>query len=253
MTAQAVLGRLRPDLYRDPEWIRATWLGNDWISLLVAVPLLAAALTRRSPAGRLLAMGVMTYAIYNYAFYLFGGGLNAFFPLYVLASWLAVAGLVAELRSPASVPHLSLTAWPKLTGAYLFLVALLLTAVWTALWAGDIFAGHPAPPDRDAFRIVAATDLLLLVPMLAVAGATLWRGHPLAGLVAPIAAVQGALYLAVLATNSAIAVALGLSKPPAELPIWIPLLLLTTAAAAILLRSVETSERSAPPRRDRSG
>ncbi len=37
MTVQATLGLILPGQYRDVEWIRATWYGNDWVTLIVAV------------------------------------------------------------------------------------------------------------------------------------------------------------------------------------------------------------------------
>src|SRR5687768_2368087 len=85
MPLQAALGLLLPGEYRDPEWIRATWFGNDCVSLLVAAPLLLAAFVssrRASARGVLVWLGTLAYATYNYAFYLFGAALNVFFPLY---------------------------------------------------------------------------------------------------------------------------------------------------------------------------
>ena len=32
MAVQATLGLAMPTLYRDAEWIKATWFGNDWIT-----------------------------------------------------------------------------------------------------------------------------------------------------------------------------------------------------------------------------
>ena len=40
MTAQALLGLLLSEHYRDPEPIRTTWFGNDWVTLVLALPLL---------------------------------------------------------------------------------------------------------------------------------------------------------------------------------------------------------------------
>lgn len=53
MLAQSVLGLLYRGQYRDVEWIAAMWLGNDWVTLGVALPLLAAGLvlTRHGSAG----------------------------------------------------------------------------------------------------------------------------------------------------------------------------------------------------------
>lgn len=49
MFAQSALGRVFPGQYRDVEWIRATWFGDHWITLVVGAPLLVASilLTRR--------------------------------------------------------------------------------------------------------------------------------------------------------------------------------------------------------------
>jgi hypothetical protein len=44
MAVQSVLGLLFQRQYRDVEWIKATWFGNDWVTLVAAVPLLVVAL-----------------------------------------------------------------------------------------------------------------------------------------------------------------------------------------------------------------
>ena len=46
MCAQALLGLAFLEEYRDPEPIRTTWFGNDWVTLLLAVPLLVTGLVR---------------------------------------------------------------------------------------------------------------------------------------------------------------------------------------------------------------
>jgi hypothetical protein len=100
VVVQAVLGLVFPDAYRDVEWIRATWFGHDGVTLLVAVPLLLAALAaarRGSGRGTLLWLGLLGDAGYNYAFYLFGAALNAFFPIYAVLVVLTVAVLVLAL------------------------------------------------------------------------------------------------------------------------------------------------------------
>ena len=96
MLVQSLLGLLQSDQYRDVEWIKVTWYGNDWITLVAAVPLLSLALLhtgRESVRGRLLVLGMAGYAVYNYAFYLFGAALNVFFPLYVVSFLLAILTL----------------------------------------------------------------------------------------------------------------------------------------------------------------
>lgn len=97
MVVQSVLGLVFRGQYRDAEWIRLTWFGNDWVTLVVATPLLVASLLlarRGSVRGLLLWLGVVGYGAYNYAYYMLGAALNAFFPLYVAALLVSVATLV---------------------------------------------------------------------------------------------------------------------------------------------------------------
>lgn len=64
MVVQSALGLTFSDQYRDREWIRTMWLGNDWVTLLVAVPLLilgSVAANRGRARGHLLWIGVTAY------------------------------------------------------------------------------------------------------------------------------------------------------------------------------------------------
>jgi hypothetical protein len=82
MVTQASLGLTWWTAYRDDDWIRAAWFGNDWVTLVVAAPLLFRAVIRAGDGSirhRLLWLGLVGYAVYNYAFYLFGAALNIFF------------------------------------------------------------------------------------------------------------------------------------------------------------------------------
>jgi hypothetical protein len=242
MFVQASLGLLMPDQYRDADWIRATWYGNDWITLVAAVPLLWFG-TRLSGSGsirgRLVVAGVAGYAIYNYAFYLFGAALNSFFLLYVVNFVLGIVtlGLVAsrfDLTSLTSSLHGENPV--RLIGGYLVFMAVGLAIVWLGIWGAYVFTGRPTPIEPEAFKVVAALDVSLMVPALTVGGVLLWKRRPSGYLIATIATIQGALYLLVLSVNSAIAIRRGLASAPGELPIWGPLTLFTTAAAVVLLR-----------------
>jgi hypothetical protein len=100
MTAQSLTGLVAPEQYRDVEWIKATWWGNDWLTLVVAAPLLlmsSSGARRGSARSFLLYAGGVAYVIYNYAFYLLGAALNLFFPLYVVLVVLASVILIITL------------------------------------------------------------------------------------------------------------------------------------------------------------
>jgi hypothetical protein len=243
MLGQSLLGLLLSNHYRDVEWIKATWYGNDWITLVAAVPLLSIGLlraARESVRGRLLVLGMVGYAVYNYAFYLFGAALNVFFPLYVVSLLLGTLTLgfsLSRLDVTAVANAVRHDAPVRLVGGYLVFVAMGLAAVWFGMWGAYAFAGRPTPIEPEAFKIVAALDLSLMVPALAVGGVMLWRRTSWGYVIATIAAIQGALYLLVLSVNSAIAIERGLVSGPGELPIWGPLAIFTATAAILLLSS----------------
>ena len=103
MGIQAVIGLVFQTAYRDIDWIRATWFGNDWVTLVVAVPLLFAGLVRGAAGsirGLLLWLGLIAYALYNYVFYLFGAALNPFFPILCRC-----ARVVSDRADPRCIAH----------------------------------------------------------------------------------------------------------------------------------------------------
>lgn len=84
MAVQAATGMLVPGLYRGEAFALQAWRVNDPVTLIAAVPLTFASLMvarRGSLRGLLVLLGAMQYALYNYAFYLFGAALNAHFLL----------------------------------------------------------------------------------------------------------------------------------------------------------------------------
>lgn len=253
LVAQSALGLLFQGVYRDVEWIKATWFGNDWVTLVVAAPLLIAALMlvrRGSTRGLLLWLGLLGYSIYNDAFYLFGVALNAFFPFYIVALILAVAALIlalAQIDRTKVAAEFSPRTPARIVGGYLVCIAVMFFVVWLGMWAAHVFAGRPTPTkEPEAFKLVAALDLTLMMPTLGLGGILLWRRQAWGYLIATLAAIQGALYLLVLSVNSAVSIARGLEAAPGQLPIWGTLLVATTAAAGLLLASVRASEASAP-------
>jgi len=248
MVVQSVLGRVYPGQYRDAQWIRLTWFGNDWFTLAVAVPLLVVSLLlsrRGSVRGLLLWLGTLGYGAYNYAYYMLGAALNAFFPLYVAALVVSVASLVLAL-SRIDVARVAVSFRPKtpvrLVGGYLVFVASGLSSVWMATWAAYVFAGRPTPVEPEAFKLVAALDTAIMVPALALGGVLLWRRNAWGYVVAAIAGVQGSLYLLVLSINSVVEVLRGLGEAPRELPLWGTLAATTAAVTLLLLANARGGE-----------
>jgi hypothetical protein len=250
MCAQSLTGLLAPAQYRDVAWIKAAWFGNDWLTLIVAVPMLvisSVGAQRGSARARLLFLGAVGYAVYNYAFYLLGAALNIFFPLYVASVVVAAVILIVTLgRLDASTIKLSArpAAPLALIGGSFIVIGLGLGLVWIWMWAAYVFFGRPTPVDPDAFRLVAALDLSLMAPALVSSGMLLWRGRPWGVVLAAIAGVQGSLYLAVLSINSLIAIGRGLAAGRRELVIWGPLAAVTVLVTVLLLSSVHGSVKT---------
>lgn len=88
------------------------------------------------------------------------------------------------------------------------------------MWATHVFGGRPTPVEPEAFKVVAALDLSLMVPTLVFGGVLLWRRRPWGYLISAVVTTQGALYLLVLSVNSFVAVRRGLAEAPGELPVW---------------------------------
>jgi hypothetical protein len=245
MVAQALLGVRLPDRYRDIEWIAATWWGNDWVTLLVAVPLLAGAhacAQTGSARALLLYLGTLAYAIYNYAYYLLGAALNIFFPLYASALLLAALSLITSL-STVNAAHLS-SRFGRETpiraiGGYFVVVGVSLAVVWIAIWAAYAFAGRPTPIEPEAFKVVAALDLVLMAPPLIIGGTLLWRHQPWGYIVGAIGGVQASLYLIVLSVNSLVFLARGLTAWPGELPMWGTLAMLSSVMTLVLFLNID--------------
>jgi hypothetical protein len=247
MTLQAVLGLMFPAQYRDVEWIRAMWFGNDWVTLVVAVPLLLigrASAKSGSARGLLLWLGVTAYAAYNYAFYLFGAALNVFFPLYVALLVLASGTLIVALpfadhRDIGS--RFDPPGSAKALAGYFIFLGLGLAGVWLGMWAAYVFAGRPTPVEPDAFRLVAALDLSVMVPLLLSGGTLMWRKQAWGPVMCAIGGIQESLYLLVLSVNAIVAIRRGLAASPGELPIWGTLHVFTATATAIAILGVSDS------------
>ena len=241
MLAQSALGLVFRERYLDVEWIATTWLGNDWVTLTVALPLLVAGLawaSRGSIRALLLWLGILAYALYNYAYYLFGAALNVFFPLYLAAE---IAAALAMILAASSISPLDLASsfsrkTPVLViGGYFAFVGIALACTWFALWAAHVFAGRPTPVEPDAFKIVAALDTVLMAPALAIGGLLLSQRIAWGYVISAAAGIQASLYLTVLSINSIIFVVRGLASPPGEIPLWSSLAATTSAATLLLL------------------
>lgn len=252
MLAQASLGLLFAEQYRDPLWARAAWKGNDWVTLAVAAPVLLLAqqrAARGSARGALLWLGLLGYGVYNYAFYLFGAALNAFFPLYVatfLLSAVALGRALLAVDAEALAPQFAPGA--RASAVCFGVVGGGLSIAWLAQWAGYIVTGDAPSLGPDAFRLIAALDLTVMAPLLLAAAVALWRRGAWAPVLAALAGVKGATYTLVLTAGSAVGASLEVPGAATQIPIWAALSVVMVAATAWALRPPPAREATASSR-----
>lgn len=201
MVAASAAGLLVDGLYPDEPWGREALRGGDLVTLVLVVPILVwsvMATARGSRRAAAVWVGVLAYAVYNYAYYAFGAAFNDIFLLHVAllalsiwASALAAASLdVAEIA--AAIDVTKATRW---IGGFLALTGAILGGLWITLAIREALTGAlMADIPRDGIHLVFAIDLSLLVPALVVAGIWLWRRTPVGLVFGTVMAVMGALY-----------------------------------------------------------
>jgi hypothetical protein len=241
---QAAASLLWPAVYRDNDLIRAAWRGNDFITLLVAVPLLvgALALARRGSARALLLWaGLLDYMLYNYAFYLFGAAFNRHFLVYtalVVLSVFALIGLLVRLDVPGLAQQVGARTPVRLISGYMLLVAVALGGLWTAMSLGFVFTGQipgPVVSSGHVTAIVFALDLTMVVPPMALGAIWLWQRQPWGYVLAAGLGIKGAVYMLALSAATVSAMLAGIPGVGAELPIWAGVGLGALASAYLLL------------------
>lgn len=208
MAVQAGTGMAFPGLYRDVGFVLDAWRVNDPVTLFVAVPLALVSLVlawRGSRRALLVVLGTMQYALYNFAFYLFGASLNAHFLLYVaafvgsgaalIAGFVALDATVIGRALPSRLPARPLAA-------YLALWAALLGVAWTGQALGFAVTGQEPGMGAEVFRLIAALDLSLVVAPVAVAAAWLWSRRAWGVVLAVVLNVKGVVYALLLAIGS---------------------------------------------------
>lgn len=199
-------GLLLPGLYRDNDFIKSAWFGNDLVTLLVAVPLLGAALyfsQKGSLRAQLVWMGALAYMIYNYAFYLFGAAFNKFFLVYVALFALSFYALVLGL-SNLDIEGIKKRFDAKLRvqwiSVYLFLISIPLIIVEGGQCLNFILTDKlPEVP-----ALIFALDLAVVVPNTALAGVLLWQRRAWGYVLGAMMLVKGLTYGLVLMTGTSL-------------------------------------------------
>jgi hypothetical protein len=254
MAAQAGTGMLFPALYRDEAFALQAWRVNDAVTLLAAVPLLCLGLVLagRAPLnggarlrGYLLLLGVLQYALYNDAFYLFGAALNVHLLLYVALFVLSALGLLTgllALDAGAVARALAPRALVKPVAAYMAVWAVILGVAWIGQSLSFAITGQVPALGEEPFRLIAALDLSLVVTPVAIAAVWLWARRGWGLILSVVLNVKGALYAGLLAAGSLAGGPVVEGGGDGLLGLWAFLALGSALSAALLLAGLRTAQ-----------
>lgn len=174
------------------------FVGQDALNLLVGLPILVGSmwLARRGALmGLLLWPGALFYVLYDYGYYVLGAPFNAFFLIYIALMTLsayAMIGIVVSIDSAAVHARLAETVPARLVGLFISGLAVLFTALWSAISVSAVASG--AQLDLVP-RVVTIMDLTIQLPALFIGGVLLMRRHALGYVVAAGLLLQAAAYL----------------------------------------------------------
>jgi hypothetical protein len=246
MAIAAAVGLFVDGVYHDNRLVRAAWLGNDIVTLAVAVPLLGGAtwrVRRGAPRPLLVCLGLLAYALYNYAFYAFGAAFNELFLIYVATLIGSTLGLIAGLTS-AQLGHIvtavRIRAADRWIGGLVLLIALLLGVFWSALavqyaMTGDVPAmviatGHPT-------NVTGVLDLWIVVSFGIWGGMSMLMGRPWGYVITTLWTVKGSVYMTALSAAAVAARGTGAAADLAQLALWIPIGVVCIVGSIVLVRT----------------
>ncbi len=251
-TVASAGGLFLGSLYRDNTFVTSLWGGNDLVTLVVAVPMLVAALVlsmRGSHRAQLVWLAMLNYMLYNFAFYLFGAAFNWFFLIYVALFTLSILALIFGLvnidvnqigqRFQSRTPV-------KWISGYLLFVAIGLSIIYVTQSLGFVATGqlpeivvktgHPT-------SVIFALDLSLLVPVFVIGAIWLWRRRPWGYVLASMSMVKGATYTLVLTVVSFWGAQAGVPGASGEAPLWLFLTIVGLVGSLFLLGNLKATPR----------
>jgi hypothetical protein len=226
-------------------------IGQDFVTLLVAVPLLMVAARMASTGsvrGLLLRGGALAYFAYTYLLMAFGGTYNELFLVYVALFSASSFGFILSIVSVDASrlqDHFSKRFARRWVGWALVCFGALLAVMWLGRIVPSLLRGR-TPPGLESYTtlFVQAGDLGVVIPTAILAGILLVRGRAFGYLLGAVMLVQASAFgLALLAMIGSMTAA-GVEVVPVEVVVFSVLTLVFLGATAHTLSSV--SPQSSP-------
>ncbi|MFW5945443.1 MAG: hypothetical protein ACOCTN_01035 [Candidatus Natronoplasma sp.] len=251
MIVASIGGLLMGNIYQDDPVIKAGWIGNALISLVIGVPLLAGSMVlsmRGSKGARLVWMGTLYFALTNYALHLFGAEFNLFFPVYIGIVVLSILALLFSYKSidEKEISRLIRHNIPmKWVGIFIAGFSIILIAFHSVIYIRFVLAGeipNIVLGTESMTRMVSAINLLFIVP-LGIAGAFwIWERNPWGHVLSIVWNVNLVVYAGALSSATLSAFQTGDLKNLNELGIWITLAVGCLIVVVVLLDRMETGK-----------
>jgi hypothetical protein len=231
--------------YYDTVSSAAQMQGNDLITLVVGLPLLAVATWlafRGSLRGRLLLSGTLGFFLYTYMSMSMLTSYNNLFLVYVILFGLSLYAFILSLMAVdvETLPrHFSPHLPHRWIAGVLFLVAGFLTLAWLGRIGAPLLQGQTPALENTTTLVIQAMDLVLIAPLAFIAGILLLRRAAWGYLLASLAVLKG---LTMALGVSTMGINMMLQGTPDSMAVLIPFLILTglnLVTAVLLLRNVD--------------
>lgn len=239
-------------LYRhDSLFTGAAYKGQDAVTLLLGIPLLAFSLwlyRHGSWRGGLLLVGTLAYFLYVYVTMAFSAAFNELFLVYVAlfsASLFAFVTAFASVSLQALQTRMS-TDMPR-RGPAVFMIAsgVVTLGVWLMMVLDALGGNTAATLQSSTTMVTHALDIGVITPAAILAGILIWRRRPLGILVAMSLLVVEIMLTPLILAQTIFQVSVGISFTTAEIvgPIvgFVSISLLAIWVMGIILRGVSDS------------
>lgn len=168
-------------------------IAQDYISLIVAVPLLLICLLNRKKSSNLLIMlaGTSFYLFVSNLFYLCMCMYNEIFLLYVVllgSTFFLFLRTILKLSTEKLEAFYTATKARKFSGAFLMINSILITFMWLGVIIPPLLEGtlYPIALEHYTTLIVQGLDLGLLLPMSFISGMLFYKNSRYGYLFAPV-------------------------------------------------------------------
>ncbi len=216
-------------------------IGQDYITLFAAVPLLIFALIlarRGSMRGRFLLAGVLMYFFVTYLFYLVMGMYNYMFLVYSFlagTSFFALALTLLGMDREKLPSNFKPAAPVRLCGAFLLFNTASIALLWLSIVVPPILDGsiYPLQLQHYTTLIVQGLDLGLLLPLSFVTALLIIKKRPFGYLLAPVYLVFLTLLMSALIAKIIAMGTVGANIIPSVF--IIPLIWLATVTCTVLI------------------